>query len=54
MEVEQLYVFSDFINKIKAREFQKGSAFSGNFQQIGDELNILIGNIQQMVSESEG
>ena len=52
MEVEHLYTFVDFFNEIKTHE-KKGSEFVKDFQQIVDELNIVIAYIQQLVSKSE-
>ena len=52
MEIKDLYTFKEFLNEIKTLE-KKDSVFLAKFETIDGEINRLIGNLQDMVSESE-
>ena len=52
MEIKDLYTFKEFLNEIKSHE-KKDSVFLAKFETIDGEINRLIGNLQDMVSESE-
>ena len=51
MEIKDLYTFKEFINEIKTHE--KDSLFLAKFETIDGEINRLIGNLQDLVRESE-
>ena len=52
MEIKDLKTFKEFLNEIKTHE-KKDSVFLAKFETIDGEINRLIGNLQDMVSESE-
>ena len=52
MEIKDLYTFKEFLNEIKTHE-KKDSVFLAKFETIDGEINRLIGNLQDMVSELE-
>ena len=52
MEIKGLNTFKEFLNEIKTHE-KKDSVFLAKFETIDGEINRLIGNLQDMVSESE-
>ena len=52
MEIKDLYTFKEFINVIKTHE-KKDSLFLAKFETIDGEINRLIGNLQDLVRESE-
>ena len=52
MEIKDLNTFKEFINAIKTHE-KKDSLFLAKFEIIDGEINRLIGNLRDMVSESE-
>ena len=52
MEIKDLYTFKEFLNEMKTHE-KKDSVFLAKFETIDGEINRLIGNLQDMVSESE-
>ena len=52
MEIKDLYTFKEFLNEIKTHE-KKDSIFLAKFETIDGEINRLIGNLKDLVSESE-
>ena len=52
MEIKDLYTFKEFIKEMKTNE-KKKSLFLAKFETIDGKINRLIGNLKDLVSESE-
>ena len=52
MEIKDLYTFKEFIKEMKTHE-KKKSLFLSKFETIDGKINRLIGNLRDLVRESE-